>query len=340
MVKALVENGVDVHYKDALGANALHQAARKGVSGADKAELIRYLLGRGLHIESENAFKERPLLLAAQGGNTPAFQALMEAGADINARNGGDSHKTTALMAASFDGRLEIIRLLLQRSDLEINAQSAGGETALMYACRGHDDRLDVLEALLQFQGINVNLQDTNNGSTALMNAVIGHVGGGFVQMTERLVQVPGIDLTLRDKNGQTVVEAAENNYKPGGRWDRRYMIPILKGKRKVEPTQKHTAASGQTLSAMEVRVFDQLLQSIDQGIVLDKKMTAWAQANLEGYLREKLRPQIDMMIADYVRMGMVLPENTDDQHEKLFQSMFKLSSAGIQSKLSGAKTR
>jgi ankyrin repeat protein len=58
-----------------------------------------------------------------------------------------DDEGETALMEAAEEGKLEVVRLLIDRG-ADINHQDWDGETALMEAVQ--DDRLEVVELLLQ----------------------------------------------------------------------------------------------------------------------------------------------------------------------------------------------
>ena len=83
------------------------------------------------------------LILASQNGHKDIVQWLLDAGADVNAK---DTYSWTALMSASSNGHKDIVRLLLD-AGVDVNAKSNGGWTALMYASHyGHRD----IETLLR----------------------------------------------------------------------------------------------------------------------------------------------------------------------------------------------
>jgi ankyrin repeat protein len=73
-------------------------------------------------------------------------------GRDVNE---ADESGCTALIMASQDGHVEVVRLLLARQDVELNQAFARGGTALMLASQnGH---LDVVRLLLSREGVEVN---------------------------------------------------------------------------------------------------------------------------------------------------------------------------------------
>ena len=76
----------------------------------------------------------------------------------------------TALMWASGNGHLEIVRLLIERGGANVNAaRTTDGATALLWASQeGH---LETVRCLVERGGANVNAAATVNGCTALMSA-------------------------------------------------------------------------------------------------------------------------------------------------------------------------
>lgn len=54
-----------------------------------------------------------PLMLAAMNGHVPAVKLLLDMGSDINAQI--ETNRNTALTLACFQGRAEVVSLLLDR---------------------------------------------------------------------------------------------------------------------------------------------------------------------------------------------------------------------------------
>jgi ankyrin repeat protein len=83
------------------------------------------------------------LLRAAGMGDLARVKALLQAGADVNAKGEGG---ITALMLASLNGRADIVRVLLD-ARAEVNASDKEGFTALLAAAQY--SHLEVVRALL-----------------------------------------------------------------------------------------------------------------------------------------------------------------------------------------------
>ena len=79
---------------------------------------------------------------AVKAGDVPALEALLDGGADVNAR---DEHGQTALMNASRDGHIAMIRLLVTRG-ADLNHTAKYNLSALMLAViNGRDAIVGVL---------------------------------------------------------------------------------------------------------------------------------------------------------------------------------------------------
>ena len=116
---------------------------------------------------------ERALLNASKNGNLKIVKELCAKGVNVNAAETKDGY--TALMWASQEGHLEIVRELCERGANVNAATTDDGSTALVWASQnGH---LEIVRELCR-KGANVNAATTNDGYTALMSASEeGHLG-------------------------------------------------------------------------------------------------------------------------------------------------------------------
>lgn len=120
-----------------------------------EGERTRYLL-RVVKRPNGIAIRTRLHDAAAQGAES-AVSELLDQGCDIEGRDPrlfGDGE--TALITATVNGRLAIMRLLLERG-ADVNARSASGWTALLRACNAGDT--DAARMLLE-AGADLNLKN------------------------------------------------------------------------------------------------------------------------------------------------------------------------------------
>lgn len=124
------------------GWTPLHLAAFFG-----HADLATALLDRGAQIDarSTNAMQNTPLHAAAAGGHVALVQLLAKRGADVNARQQGG---WTALHSASQAGNRDMVEALLANG-ADVNARASNDQSPLDLALsKGHHEVAALLETL------------------------------------------------------------------------------------------------------------------------------------------------------------------------------------------------
>ena len=122
MVKALLAAGAAVNAHTESGWTALSKAAYNAELKRGFADVAQALIGAGADIEAPIGYGVRPLMLAAGYGETAVVKVLLNAGADVLARNEGGY---TALMMVKQKFYVDVINLLHEAE------QNAGiGESA------------------------------------------------------------------------------------------------------------------------------------------------------------------------------------------------------------------
>jgi len=117
-VKALLDAGADVNSKNSYGGTALAFAGDKG-----HTEVVKLLLERGANPNVTDTFyNSTPLGWAAGKGHAEIVRALLDKGAE-----GEDG----ALMAAVYQDRTEVVKVILERGKLAPEKLSDALATAL-----------------------------------------------------------------------------------------------------------------------------------------------------------------------------------------------------------------
>lgn len=109
MTRALVAAGADVNASDERGWTALSKSVFNAELNQGFAEVTQTLIDAGANIEAPIGYGVRPLMLAAGYGETAVVEALLNAGADVLARNEGGY---TALMMVKQKFYVDVINLL------------------------------------------------------------------------------------------------------------------------------------------------------------------------------------------------------------------------------------
>lgn len=164
-VEAALAAGASIHARDARQQTALLIAVQRGDS-----DLASYLIGRGADVNAQAANQDTPWLLAGALGRTEILAAMLDAGnVDYAKRNryGGN-----ALIPACERGHLETVRLLLSRSEIDVNHVNNLGWTALLEAVilsDGGPRHIEIVKLLL-VAGADPNIAD-RDGVTPLRHA-------------------------------------------------------------------------------------------------------------------------------------------------------------------------
>ncbi|CAE7377855.1 ankrd52 [Symbiodinium sp. KB8] len=128
ILQALLDRGVPPDSRSGLGDSALHLAAERGA-----AALIPLLAHAhaNVNIQGLKHKKATPLHIAAKGDQVQALQALLAAGAAVDAT---DRDGSTALHYAAAAGARRALRVLLTDGQADPETENLAGHTALHFA--------------------------------------------------------------------------------------------------------------------------------------------------------------------------------------------------------------
>lgn len=155
VVEMLLRAGARTELRDSSDSTALALAAEKGKDG-----VVEALIRAGADLNAKDGESRTALMLAVNGGMQGSLGALLRAAAaDARGRPS----------AAEREGKQAVVEALI-RAGADVNARGGENMTALMWACRSRQDDCGILEALLR-AGADVSAADVR-GRTALMHAV------------------------------------------------------------------------------------------------------------------------------------------------------------------------
>jgi ankyrin repeat protein len=115
MVRLLLQAGANVNASDVRGWAPLSKSVYNNELKRGFADVAQALIEAGANIEAVIGYGVRPLMLAAGYGETAVVEALLNAGADVLARNEGGY---TALMMVKQKHYVDVINLLHEAEQL------------------------------------------------------------------------------------------------------------------------------------------------------------------------------------------------------------------------------
>lgn len=130
------------------GKTALHVAAKNG-----KLYVVKYLISKGIDINSRDEADWTPLMSAVYGGELNTVRYLIDIGADINAKSRLCS---TSLHFAADSGELDIVKCLVFKG-ANVNAKNIDCRTPLHFAA--DNGNLSVIKYLIR-KGADINAED------------------------------------------------------------------------------------------------------------------------------------------------------------------------------------
>lgn len=198
VVELLLKYGANKEHRNVSDYTPLSLAASGGY-----VNIIKLLLNHGAEINSRTGSKLgiSPLMLAAMNGHTAAVRLLLDMGSDINAQI--ETNRNTALTLACFQGRNEVVSLLLDRK-ANVEHRAKTGLTPLMEAASG--GYIDVGRVLLD-KGADVNAAPVpSSRDTALTIAA----DKGHLKFVDLLLS-RGASVEVKNKKGNSPLWLAAN---------------------------------------------------------------------------------------------------------------------------------
>ncbi|MBZ5601354.1 MAG: ankyrin repeat domain-containing protein [Acidobacteriia bacterium] len=237
-VRLLIAAGADVNARSATGRSALLIAASRTGAG----DVVKLLLSHGADPNVQDTLRGMPVLPAGAGGSTPlieaakirdgrALEALLEAGAKIDAK---DNAGADALAAAAIHGNTENVRVLLARGAKPAARVTVMEYTPLFFGAWRRDAQL---AKMLIDAGVEVDAKDVT-GATALMWAAYSDYGD---PATTEVLLAAGAKIDTANQAGETAMTWARR------RGNTAIVRTLLAHGAKDEPAPAeivHTAAS------------------------------------------------------------------------------------------------
>ncbi|USE38501.1 ankyrin repeat domain-containing protein [Endozoicomonas sp. SCSIO W0465] len=223
----------------------LYVAAYKG-----HIDCLQALIAAGADLNAANKNGDTPLYIAAQNRHIDCLQALIAAGADLNAATRYGF--TPLYIAAAREGHIDCLQALID-AGADLNAATKNGCTPLYMAAQ--EGLIDCLQVLID-AGADLNAA-TSNGWTPLHTAA----DQGLIDCLQALI-VAGADLNLAPVDGFTALYAAARN----GHVE---CLKLLIASKAMKTTLLAAAQGGQTNVLAEILANLSILEEPDKSEVI-----------------------------------------------------------------------
>jgi len=206
LLRHLHEAGADLEFTDDTEFTPLLWAVEHS-----QVECVREMLRMGANPNARSYTKGTPLILACELRKTEEdlaiVRALLDAKADVDHVDG---QAASATMWSITQGSLVLLRTLLQAKP-NLDLVDSDGQTALVLAVQSSNpDKEEMVKALVD-AGADANVQD-RQGNTALMLAV----DRSNETMASVLLGVDGVDILLKNEDGETAMDIAQEKVEEG----------------------------------------------------------------------------------------------------------------------------
>jgi ankyrin repeat protein len=199
---ALIRKGANISYTDDDGVTPLIQASYLGLEDVVSAILDRVNQGDDEMksiVSMSNSEGVNALIAASSEGYLNIVKMLLATKVcDINAK---DKDGTNALMAASVRGHWKVVEELI-KGGIDINSQNIDGHTALMFAYNGKNQVETLLDKYSEYMKDLTEKDRENNNSTQLINEALE----AHRQVIKLLID-NGADTQIKDNEGHIAVD-------------------------------------------------------------------------------------------------------------------------------------
>ena len=191
--RLLIESGADLYHEDENQVTTLLQASHRGLTDIVGLLLEKHASG-GTKTGWVNSASDEgitPIIAASSEGHREVVEALIAAGADIDAI---DKDGTSSLMASAARGHVEIVEALV-KNGAKVDEQNVDGHTALMFAYNGKNQVETLWERYGHFAS---DEEDQDDGGTG---AIIKESLSNHTKMVDLLIS-SGANQKIKDKEG------------------------------------------------------------------------------------------------------------------------------------------
>lgn len=204
IIKCLIEEGLDVHYKNNAERNFIYEVVNTRMQNTQKAlAYLELLIAEGLDVNEKDIVGETPLMAAVKDRKKECLDLLLQNGADANEQD--KKGNTAFYLAVNWQQDFELYKMLKQYASPDFDLENNDGERILPAFIKGVGTSENQIAFLLEMLNDGADIYQTGLHYSAPKSGV-DWLTEKPAAVLKAVLENGNIDVDRKDDAGNTVL--------------------------------------------------------------------------------------------------------------------------------------